>query len=74
MSHGCSREDDLEKCEPDDKSMERACLTEMGHNVKSVDEQSEDNAVALGEVTSAKAIEVGESRVELDYFPISFQF
>ena len=72
MSDGCLREDDLDNCEPDDNSMERACPTEMGHNVKSVDEHSEDNFVALGDVTSGKTIEMGESTRGIGLFPRFF--
>ena len=61
MSLGSLREGDLENCEPDDNSMVRFCPTEMGHNVKSFDEHSEENALVIGEVTSGKMVEVGES-------------
>ena len=74
MSHDSLREGDLENCEPDDNSIERVCLTEMEHNVKSVDEHSEDNAVALGEVMSAKTIEVGESMRGIGLFPRFFPY
>ena len=74
MSHGSLREGDLENCEPDDNSMERVCPTEMGPNEKSLDEHIEENAVVIGEATSGKTIEVGNQRVELDYFSFSFQF
>ena len=61
MSHGSLREVYLENCQPDDNSIERVCPTKMGHNQKSVDEHSEENAVVASEVTSGKKIEVGES-------------
>ena len=69
MSHGSLREGDLENCEPDDNSMERACPTEMGNNVKLVDEHSEHNVVELGEVTSPKTIEMGGSTRGIGLFP-----
>ena len=69
MSQGSLREGDLESCEPDDNSMECFCPTEMGNNEKLVDEHSEENAVALGEVTIAKTIEVGDSTRGNGLFP-----
>ena len=74
MSHGSLREGDLGNCEPDDNSMERVCPTEMGQNEKPVDEHSEENVVVIGEVTSGKMIEVGESTRGIGLFPVSFQF
>ena len=52
--------------------MERVCPTEMGQNEKSVDEHSEENAVVIGEVTSGKMIEVGESTRGIGLFPRFF--
>ena len=49
MSHGSLREGDLQNYEPEDNSMERVCPTEMGHNVKAIDEHREANAVVIGE-------------------------
>ena len=69
MSHGSLREGDLENCEPVDNSMERVCPTEIGHNVKSVDEHSEENAVVICEVTSRKLIDAGESMRGIGLFP-----
>ena len=72
MSHGSLGEGDPGKCEPDDNSMERVYPTEMGQNEKSVDEHSEENAVVIGEVTSGKMIEVGESTRGIGLFPRLF--
>ena len=69
MSHGSLREGDLGNCEPDDNSRERVCPTENGKNYKSVDEHSEEHAVVIGEVTSGKMIEVGESTRGIGLFP-----
>ena len=73
MSHGSLREGDLGNCEPDVNSMERVYPTEMGQNEKSVDEHSEENAAVIGEVTSGKTIEVGESTCGTGLFPRSFR-
>ena len=72
MSHGSLREVDLGNCEPDNNSMEGVCPTEMGQNEKSVDEHSEENVVVIGEVTSGKMIEVGESTRGFGLFPRFF--
>ena len=68
------REGDRGNFEPDDNSIERVCPTEMGQNEKLVDEHSEEHAVVIGEVTSGKMIEVGESTrgigLFLRFFPI----
>ena len=72
MGHGPLREGDLENCEPDENSMELACPTEMGYNVKWVDEHSEENVVVIGEVTSGKMIEVEESMRGIGLFPRFF--
>ena len=60
-----------ENCETNDNSMGRVCPTEVGNNEKSVDEHSEEIAVALGEVTSGKKIEVRESTCGIGMFPHS---
>ena len=52
--------------------MERVCPTEMGQNEKSVDEHSKENAVVIGEVTSGKVFEVGESTRGFGLFPRFF--
>ena len=62
-------ENDGENCETNDNSMKRVCPTEMGNNEKSVDEHCEENAVALGKVTSGKTIEVRESTCGIGSLP-----
>ena len=71
-SYDFLRKNDGENCEANDNSMKRVCPTKMGNNEKSVNEHCKENAVALGEVTSGKTIEVRESTCGIGSLPHFF--